>query len=140
MRVASADAYLAHPAVRLGLGYDPRGIARLEKVYGARAVRQLILFGARLDAAHAQALGAIDAVVPPGELDALAASLIDSASGAAPLTVRAAKATLRALAAPLAADVLQELQAQSRLADGSNDYEEGLKAFREKRKPKFEGR
>ncbi|HYC37203.1 MAG TPA: enoyl-CoA hydratase-related protein [Usitatibacter sp.] len=140
MRIASHDAYFAHPAARLGLGYDPRGIARLAGVYGVRAVRQLMLFGTRLDATSALALGAIDQVAAGDEMDALAVSLAAQASRGAPLTVRAAKATLRALAPRIDPALVPEVQALSRLADTSSDYEEGLRAFREKREPRFEGR
>ena len=59
IRIAANDAYFMVPAGRLGLGYDPRGIARFVRVFGDSVVRGLILGGQRCDARAAHACGAV---------------------------------------------------------------------------------
>ncbi len=65
LRVASEDAFFAIPAARLGLGYDPRGVARLVRAYGGHAARQLFFAADRLPARRAHELGAVDHLAPP---------------------------------------------------------------------------
>jgi enoyl-CoA hydratase/carnithine racemase len=139
-RIASADAFFALPAARLGLGYDPRGIVRLVRVYGGAAARLLVLGGARLDAVRAHQLGAVDLLAPPGEVEALARGFIESVSHNAPLTIRAAKAALAALAPGVDESRLAQSLALAKNADESADYAEGRAAFAAKRPPRFEGR
>jgi enoyl-CoA hydratase/carnithine racemase len=138
-RIASADAFFALPAARLGLGYDPRGIARLLRVYGGAAARFLVLGGGRLEAARAHQLGAVDLLAPDAEVETVAGDFIASVSGNAPLTIRAAKAALAALAS-VDESRLAESLALANQADESADYVEGRAAFAAKRPPRFEGR
>lgn len=140
LRIASDDAYFAHPAVRLGLGYDSRGIARFARVYGMAATRYLLLAGERLPAARAYPLGILDEMHPAAALDAATAATAHRVSRHAPLSVAAAKAALRALAIEPERAELERAIALARRADESADYEEGRRAFREKREPRFEGR
>jgi len=140
LRIAADDAYFSHPAVRLGLGYDSRGIARFARVYGMSATRYLLLAGARLPASRAHALGLVDELHAPDGLDDMAGAVAARASRHAPLSVAAAKAALRALAFRPTDAQLQEAIDLARRADRSADYEEGRRAFQEKREPRFEGR
>jgi enoyl-CoA hydratase/carnithine racemase len=139
-RIAADDACFLHPAVLLGLGYDPRGIARFLRVYGPGPTRYLLLAGARLPAARGHALGVVDEIHPATALEAAAAEALQRFSLHAPLAVAAAKAALRALAPQPDAVMLAHALDLARHADSSADYEEGRRAFEEKRKPRFEGR
>jgi enoyl-CoA hydratase len=139
-RIAATGAFFAVPAARLGLGYDPRGIARLLRVYGGAAARFLVLGAARLDAARAYQLGAVDILAEAAELETEAQRFVERASSNAPLTIGAAKAALRALAAR-PDDALQALALQlAQQADASADYAEGRAAFAARRSPRFSGR
>jgi enoyl-CoA hydratase/carnithine racemase len=139
LRILSHDAVFAVPAARLGLGYDPRGIARFLRVYGAPATTYLALTGDRLEADRAYALGVGVGMGDAEAADAMAARLANGIAAKAPLTLAAAKAAIRAHSIGgigLGSEALRLYAA----ADASDDYQEGRRAFKEKRAPRFEGK
>lgn len=138
LRIAAENAFFAIPAARLGLGYDPRGVARLVRAYGAQTVRQLFYGAERLDARRAFELGALEHLAAPEEVDALADRLVGRIAENAPLTLRAAKLSIRA-ATGAGGQVAAEARRLTTLANGSADYREGRLAFAEKRSPRFTG-
>jgi enoyl-CoA hydratase/carnithine racemase len=138
MRVAADDAFFAVPAAKLGLGYDPRGIARFIRVFGAGATRQVLFTADRLPAARAYALGAVHFLALKSEIALITGELAHKIAGNAPLTIKAAKAAIRALSTDNT-DLLAEAEQFYAAADASADYAEGRKAFAEKRPPRFTG-
>lgn len=138
LRVAADDAFFAVPAAKLGLGYDPRGIARFVRVFGAGATRQILFTADRMPASRAHMLGAVHVMAPARDIENAALSLATTIAGNAPLTIRAAKAAIRALASG-DPDLEAEARQLYALADASTDYAEGRKAFAEKRAPRFTG-
>jgi enoyl-CoA hydratase/carnithine racemase len=137
LRVATEDAFFAVPAARLGLGYDPRGIARLVRVFGPGAARQILFTADRLPALRAHALGIVHVIAPKSEIHARALELAHRISANAPLTVKAAKLAIRAFTGD--PDLAAEADRLYAAADASADYAEGRLAFAEKRKPRFTG-
>ncbi len=138
LRIAADGAFFMVPAARLGLGYDPRGIARFVRVFGDSVVRGLLLGGQRYDARAAHACGAVHRLVKPGTVLEEGRRVARNVAETAPLTLAAAKAALAALVqADGGNEALRRLALE---ADASADYAEGLSAFREKRKPEFRGR
>jgi enoyl-CoA hydratase len=137
LRVATEDAFFAVPAAKLGLGYDPRGIARLTRVFGSGAARHILFTADRLPAQRAHALGVVHMIVPTSEINARAIELAQRISANAPLTVKAAKMAIRAFTD--APDLLAEADRLYAAADASADYAEGRRAFAEKRLPRFTG-
>lgn len=138
IRIADEDAYFMIPAARLGLGYDPRGIARFVRVFGDSIVRNLLLGAQRHEASAAHAQGAVQRLVKPGTVLNECRILARKIAQNAPLTMAAAKAALNELAVSDAAN--EAIQQLALTADESADYSEGLLAFQEKRKPRFQGR
>jgi len=139
LRWCAEDAFFLFPAARLGLGYDRRGVARLMRVFGSGATRQLLYTAAALSADRALALGAVQAIVPRDDLETAVGALAGRIASNAPLTVRAAKLAIRSLLEPENEPLREAADASRRAADGSEDYAEGRRAFAEKRPPRFTG-
>ncbi|MFG1401061.1 enoyl-CoA hydratase-related protein [Xanthobacter sediminis] len=138
LRIAADDSFFAIPAARLGLGYDPRGLPRLLRVFGGQGTRQLFFTADRLAAARAHEMGAIDALAPAGEVEAAADKLALRMAENAPLTLKAAKLSIRAAESAHSA-LLAEAKRATGTANASADYREGRLAFAEKRAPRFTG-
>ena len=138
MRIAADDAFFAIPAARLGLGYDPRGMGRVLRVFGSQGARHLFFTAERLTAERAFAIGAVDSLVPAAEAEAAAERTLARIAENAPLTLKAAKLAIRAAEGGVQA-LLADARRATTLANGSADYREGRLAFAEKRAPRFTG-
>ena len=138
MRIAASDAFFAVPAAKLGLGYDPRGITRFIRVFGAGTTRQVLFTADRLPASRACELGAVHVIAPSADVTAFADALAQKIARNAPLTIKAAKAAIRALTTN-DTDLMAKAERFYAAADASADYAEGRLAFAEKRSPRFTG-
>ena len=137
--VAGSDAVFGQPEVKLGIIPGGGGTQRLTRAIGAARAMELILTGRSIRAEEAAGLGLVTKVVPAEEtLDAaldLAAEIAALPAGA----VRAAKAAVRAAAElPLARGVDRE-RALFGERFGTHDQVEGMRAFLEKRPPRWAG-
>jgi enoyl-CoA hydratase len=139
VRFATPDSRFGIPAARLGLGYDYPGIAKLARVVGPSAARD-ILFSARfMDAEEALRIGLINFIVKRSEIDAAVQAYADKIAANASLTLRAAKAAVDAFERGSRETDVAAVQAQVDACFDSEDYKEGRLAFREKRPPQFIG-
>lgn len=137
LRYATHDARFRMPAARMGLGYDPRGMARLVDMVGAAAVADIFYTARLFDGTEAQRLGFVHAAFDAGELDAAVEKTLSMIAENAPLTMAAAKLAIRAC---LSDTVDREaLQRDVQRCFDSFDYREGRAAFAEKRAPRFRG-
>jgi enoyl-CoA hydratase/carnithine racemase len=91
------------------------------------------------DAGEALAMGVLDALAAPGELDSAVDELVHTIAGNAPLTIRALKAALGEAVKPSAQRDEARVQAMVDACHTSADYQEGQRAFAEKRTPRFRG-
>ena len=140
VRIAADDARFAIPAARLGLGYDYRGVAALARLVGPAAARDMLFSARFLDCDEALRLGLVNQRVAAGQLEAQVTAYAARVAANAPLTVRAAKAAVRAferLSDEAPAGHVAALVAQ---CFDSEDYREGRRAFLAKRQPLFHGR
>lgn len=139
IRIASDAARFAFPEMGLGAYPGGGGAVLLPRVIGRAKAADWLMAPRRLGAQQALELGIVTRVVPAGELAEAARQLAVEAGALAPLAAAALKASLsRTADAPLA-EAFEIDQALRRPLDGSRDYQEGLKAQREKRAPQFTG-
>jgi enoyl-CoA hydratase/carnithine racemase len=140
LRIANAEARFAITPARLGLGYTLRDVSLVVDTVGAAAARRLLYTGRMHDAGEALAMGVLDALAAPGELDSAVDDLVHTIAGNAPLTIRALKAALGEAVKPAAQRDEARVQAMVDACHASADYQEGQRAFAEKRTPRFRGR
>lgn len=140
LRVATTTSRFAIPAARLGIGYGLENIRRLCGLMGPAAAKHLLFTADRLSAAEARVAGFLDDLCDPGDLQATVLAMAGKMSANAPLSIRAAKAAIDAVS--FGSDPQAEAEAAALIARcaGSRDFEEGRRAFREKRPPVFTGR
>ncbi|PYO09361.1 MAG: hypothetical protein DMD75_15885 [Candidatus Rokuibacteriota bacterium] len=141
MRIASDDARFGIPAARLGLGYHYKGMEKLMKLVGPAYTKE-IFFTARTDfsAQDALRMGLVNQVVPKAELETFTRNYALTMARNAPRTLRSAKATVEQLVRPDGERDLAMLEKLIADCFNSQDYQEGVKAFSEKRRPQFQGR
>jgi enoyl-CoA hydratase/carnithine racemase len=141
LRLAADDARFGIPAARLGLGYHYHGMEKLMKLIGPAYTKELF-FTARTDfsAQDALRMGLVNQVVPKAELEAFTRDYALRISRNAPLTIRSTKTTVETLLKPEAQRDLALLDKLIADCFNSEDYQEGVKAFGEKRRPVFKGR
>jgi enoyl-CoA hydratase len=140
VRLASENASLGTPEVKLGLLCGYGGTQRLPRLVGRGAALEMLLTGDRVDAKEAFRLGLVDRVVPPESLLAEAEALARKMATGAPLAQKAIlEAVHGGLDRPLAEAQEGEAQLFGELA-ATEDAREGTRAFLEKRPAQFKGR
>ena len=139
IRIATEGSKFAVPAAKLGLGYAYPGLKRLVDVVGPSFAMEIFYTARQFTAAEALAMGLVNRVVPDGELESYVKSYADTIAGNAPLTIKAVKAVVSEMMKDEKNRDLKRAQAAVDACFKSRDYEEGRKAFMEKRKPVFTG-
>lgn len=140
VRFADSNARFAIPATRLGLSYPFPSIERLVHVVGPTHAADILLSARALSAEEALHVGLINRIVPPTELEAATRAYALAMAEGAPLTLAAHKRAIQeALRAPADRDMAGLWEAMRRCFN-SADYQEGIAAFLEKRRPRFTGR
>jgi enoyl-CoA hydratase/carnithine racemase len=142
LRVAQAGIKLGMPPAKLGLVYSHTGLRRFIDAIGAARTRELFLLGSYIDAPTALAWGLVNRVAPAEELEATALALAGELAGNAPLSQTGNKRVIAALLSAegeLPADVEEELIELRRASFASKDMREGMRAFAERRPPRWRG-
>jgi enoyl-CoA hydratase/carnithine racemase len=140
MRLADESAILALSEVRLGIIPGAGGTQRLSRLCGIAVAKELILTGRRLDAKAALRLGLVSQVVAKSELRAAITTLCSELAAAAPLALAEAK---RAIDSGFGKPMAEALAVERRCYEvvlASQDRNEGLRAFAEKRPPRYRGK
>lgn len=138
--VASDRARFGEVFARIGLVPDGGGTWLLPRAVGLARAKELVFTADVIEAADALAMGLVNRVVPAGELVQATRALAERIAAGPPAVLRLAKHMLnRAASSDLAAALDLEAFSQG-LAITGEDHQEGLRAFFEKRAPRFTGR
>ena len=140
LRVASENASFGELFVRRGLVSDPAGLARLAQLVGREKAAELLFTGEMIDATEAHRIGLVGRVVPHQDLMPDAHRLAQRIAANPPLAVQAIKQGLRRALDPDWADLGRWVSETLAALFQTEDHREGVKAFLEKREPKFFGR
>lgn len=139
-RIAAETARFCEVYVRLGLAPGGGGAWLLPRIVGLTNALELVLSGEPIDAATALRIGLVSRVVPAAELTAATAEFARRFALSAPRGVEVAKRALyRGLEMSLDT-ALDFIRPQITALRQTADHQEGLRALRERRLPRFEGR
>jgi enoyl-CoA hydratase/carnithine racemase len=139
LRIASDLSRFAVPAAKLGLGYGFVHIQRLQDLVGPQHALEILLTASQFDATEAREMGLVNRVSLDAEIETYVRGVADTIAANAPLTVRAVKRIVRELLRETSARDMGACESLVRQCFESADYEEGRRAFMEKRKPTFKG-
>lgn len=136
LRVATPAARFGIPAAKLGLMVDHWTLQRLSLLAGAGPARAMLLGAETYSGEDCERLGFVQRL---GDLDA-ALGWADEIAALAPLTLAGSKLALNRLEMPVGRGADPDVLAAWSRAWGSADLQEGMAAFRERRRPVFHGR
>ena len=137
-RIGIEGSVAGMPAARIGLQYYSGGLRRYVSRMGPGAAKRMFLTAVPLPADELLRLGYLDEVVAPDQLDARVDELARSIEGLAPLAVANTKAAINDIAN--GSPDWDAIEAGAATTMRSADHREGIRALREKRPPRFEGR
>jgi enoyl-CoA hydratase/carnithine racemase len=140
LRYAADDALFAVPPARLGLGYHTAGIRTLIRAVGFSEAADLLFTARSVTAQEARRIGLVNEVFDKGLLDERVDQIAHMIADNAPLTIRSAKISLQELSKFETERDTGRIEESIERCYQSEDFTEGVRAFLEKRKPRFTGR
>ena len=140
IRVASEKASFGQPEINLGIMPGGGGTQRLTRLVGEGKSMELILTGEIIDAQNALTIGLVNHVVPADQLETKTMEIANRIAEKSPIALRLAKEAVRLASRSNMDEGLRREVDLFALCFSSEDKDEGVKAFLEKRKPQFKGK
>lgn len=139
--VATPSASFAVTPARLGVPYNVSGMLTFLNASNLRLAKEMAFTARPVGAERAERMGLINHVLPAEEIEAFCMTMAHEIAANAPLSISVMKEQLRILAGahPMSPQGFERIQGLRRLVYDSHDYREGIRAFKEKRTPRFRG-
>jgi methylmalonyl-CoA decarboxylase len=140
--VATPATTFALTPAKIGVPYNVSGMVNFLNAANLHVIKEMAFTAQPLAAERAERLGMVNHLVPGAELESFTLDLARQIARNAPLSVAVMKEQLRILssARPMSPEGFERVQGLRRVVYDSEDYQEGIHAFKEKRKPDFKGR
>ena len=140
LRFAAEGSKFGIPAARLSIVYPSEAIAQLVDLVGPAYAKDILYSARTVDDREALAMGFIQRLLPAAELEPYTYDYLRKVADNAPLSVSGAKATIESYLMGLTDERRKKLRDLAVVATESDDYQEGTRAFLEKRAARFTGR
>jgi enoyl-CoA hydratase/carnithine racemase len=143
IRIAARGVKMGMPPAKIGLIYSHTGLRKFIEVCGIGATSELFYVGRNVDADRACSMGLVNHVVEPDELESAAVAMAAEIGANSPLSLSGNKEimrTLRSYGISLPEEVARRMVRLRESCFTSGDFVEGIRAFAEKRPPRWKGR
>ncbi len=140
--VATPDATFAITPAKLGVPYNLGGILTLMNMTPLPVAKEMLFTAQPIPTSQALNLGVINYIKSAEEIESFVYGLAAQITVNSPLSISVMKEELRLLASArtITPELFERIQGLRRVVYDSHDYQEGLNAFRERRKPQFKGK
>lgn len=140
LRICSENARFAQPEINLGIMCGGGGTQRLTRLIGEGRSMEMVLTGDMIDAKTAEKIGLVNHVYPAAELEAKTMELAEKIAEKAPIALQLSKEAVKFAARSNLDEGLRREVDLFAICFSTEDKQEGVSAFLEKRKPEFKGR
>lgn len=140
IRMASENARFSQPEINLGIMCGGGGTQRLPRLVGEGRAMEMVLTGDMIDAATAEKFGLVNHVYPADQLEAETMKLAEKIAEKAPIALHLSKEAVKFASRSNLDEGLRREVDLFAICFSTEDKQEGVAAFLEKRKPEFKGR